>query len=101
METIEWRNIQSKKERNIAVKIIDTALKLEGDLKQYGNLSKGLKDLLNSFKVTGIDQEDRYLVEVVSLSLSGHDFLLVIDKNTGTITDWVVGNLVPEPIDLD
>jgi len=81
-----------------AVELIDRALKEQGDLGVYGDLSGGLSEITERMNVRITEHDDSYSVSIWPKSgKGGHDFSFTVYKSTGRMSDTAVGEILPEP----
>ena len=90
--------IGKQSEREYAISYVDSVLRKKGSFNVYGNLSAGLAKISENSKVVIKDNNDSYSISIWPISNSGgHDFSFDIYKETGTISNVVVGEALPEP----
>jgi len=95
-ENILFDGNQDKKKA--AVELIDRALKEQGDLGVYGDLSGGINEIAEKMYVKISEHDDSYSVSIWPKSgKGGHDFSFTVDKSTGMMSDVAVGEILPEP----
>lgn len=84
-------------ERNRVRTLVDAALRKNGDLREYGDLSVGLSviELENHVRISV--QSTGYHVDIAPQSGQGHDVSFRVDPNTLELHDVTVGQLEPEP----
>lgn len=80
------------------IELLDRVLKAQGDFGVYGNLSDGVEALVEYMNVSITVEEECYSIELSPKdSFGGHDFSFTINKKTETISDVVVGEVLPQP----
>lgn len=82
--------------RNQVRETVDTALRKNGNLRSYGDLSVGLRELARSNYIHIHVLPDSYKVQIVPHSSQGHDFSFRVDPRTLTLHDVVVGEIASE-----
>lgn len=80
-----------------ALTLVDTAMRRDGDLGVYGDLTGGLAWAADVFRVTVTDLGDRLLVDLGPRSEAGHDFTFEVVRATGELLDPVIGEVAPPP----
>ncbi len=80
---------------------VDAAIRKGGDFGVYGDMREGLDALEKEFVVTIRESGDYYEVDLGPRSGEGHDFNFRVSKETGAISDLAVGEIEPEPDDLE
>ena len=97
-EKISYEGDPSKKSESID--FVDKALRKHGNFDVYGDLSGGLEELSKDMRIKIIDKDIYYSIDIYpSSGVGGHDFSFKIDKETGQISDVVVGEIEPPPIE--
>ncbi len=89
-ESLEYRETETS--RN-AVAFVDDALKKNGDLGVYGDLSAGLEELSKDHEIVILSHDDHYVVRIVPDSRAGHEFHFKVSKSSGEIRDVMVGEI--------
>lgn len=94
-EKISYKEINyiGRENGNRAIIYIDQVLKKNGNLGSFGDLSVGLNSLVKRMKISIIDKEDLYIIEMISNSTMGDDYSFTIDKKTGVISDISIGSI--------
>jgi hypothetical protein len=92
---ISFENFAFEKDKENAIQHIDSCLRQYGNLNAYGDLSKGVNDLLKLNYMTITNKDGYYYLSIAPDSGSGHDFGMKIDKNDLKLHDVVVGEVTP------
>ena len=82
-------------ERLRVIELVDAALKKNGDLGAYGDLSGGLAGLARSHAIRITVGPGGYFVEAAPRSRAGHDVALRVDPRTLEFHDVAVGAIAP------
>ena len=85
-------------QRELMIELVDESLKKYGDFGVYGNLSLGLRSILEENRVEISDLGLRLNVSIAPLSGAGHDFQFEIDKESLRISGLVVGQVISPPV---
>lgn len=80
-----------------ALILVDAAMRRDGNLGVYGDLTGGLAWAADVFRVTVTDQGDRLLVDLGPRSDAGHDFTFEVVRATGELLEPVIGEVAPPP----
>ncbi len=84
---------------------IDQSLKKNGSFGVYGNVTEGLRSLIEYFEVNidGFEDPDNYWMSVIPKDGHGHFLHFDINKKNGEIGSPIAGHSIPapEPPDLD
>jgi hypothetical protein len=84
--------------RNDAMALLDRALREQGDLGVYGDLSDGLQTLTKEMAIMVKEESNCYSIDISPKDpTGGHDFSFTIDKQTGKMSDAVIGEVLPYP----
>jgi len=98
LDFLEMISFSGRPEDKIkVVSLLDKALKEQGDLGVYGDLSCGVEELLKDSYISITDNEEFYGIAVSPKSGAGHDFSFDVDRKSGEISNVVVGVVVPPP----
>ena len=76
------------------VTFIDQALRRHGDFGVYGNVTRGLRALVEDSRVRITRAEDHYGIGIYTHDGHGHDFSFSIDRTTGVIENMAAGHSV-------
>lgn len=92
---VEVVGVERDRERRDVLEIVDAALRKNGDLGAYGDLSTGLVELerLNHVRINPLP--DGYWVGITPRSGEGHDLSFRVDPHTLALHGLVVGEIAP------
>ena len=96
-----YENKKKVEDEKKIVEILDEALKKGGDFDVYGDLSSGIENLVEVFRVTVTVSKKEYFIDCGPFSGSGHDFQFSINKKSKSIdkNSVCVGEVIQPPDD--
>lgn len=104
MDSNDWimniRFVSKNKGSKIkSIEFINEAIEKDSALLKSQQLTGGLKAWTEDFIITIADEDTFYSVDLGPKSGEGHDFSFRVDKITQKISNFIVGEVEPEPED--
>lgn len=97
-DKIEFYNFNHESEKTNALQLVDFSLKKHGYFQGYGDLRNGIAEIIKENRIKIWNENNYYFhISIFPDSQTGHDFSMNISKQDTTITDLVVGEVLPPP----
>lgn len=97
MQSVGQFERKPDQEAERVISFVNTAVKKNGDLAAYGDLSSGIIELSKDHEIEILEQDTNLGISIKPVSGQGHAFTFDVDKKTGELSSVMVFELDPEP----